>query len=338
MLYDHRMHVRRAHCALCLIAVMALPLAVRAQTAEPELAANPLKDEGYKLIVAAAVAEYDHGNWAEARALFLQAHARRPSARTLRTLGMTAFELRDYPSAVRELRGALDHQERPLDDALRAEVQSLLERATAFVGRFRVATLPPSATLLVDDRSPQLEQDGSLLLGLGEHVLRVSAPGHAQLQRKLQVAGYEDAVLELALVPVTPPSAPVAVAPVVLPPRDPGPAAETERGGYTWTWVAAAGTIVFGGTALGLWLAGDAEVEDRADACKARREAALPCDGPEDLSISTLETLDGLTTAALIASGASAALTVTLYFVERPESEAQLGLSIGPTTRLWARF
>src|SRR6185436_3881290 len=76
----------------------------------------------YRDVVARAVAEFDGGRWAEARSLFLQAHALWPSARTLRTLGMTSFELRNYARALEELETSLRDERRPLPDDQRRQV------------------------------------------------------------------------------------------------------------------------------------------------------------------------------------------------------------------------
>lgn len=83
---------------------------------------DPPKDvqATYRGVVMHAVSEFDAGRSAEARALFLRAHELWPSARTLRTLGMTAFDLRMYPRALEELQGALDDARRPLPDDQRA--------------------------------------------------------------------------------------------------------------------------------------------------------------------------------------------------------------------------
>jgi hypothetical protein len=81
-----------------LLGLLAMATPVRAQV--PPVA-------GYRDLVAEATREFSAGNFAEARTLFEQAHAAKPSARTLRGLGLTAYELRRYVQAVSELEAAL---------------------------------------------------------------------------------------------------------------------------------------------------------------------------------------------------------------------------------------
>ncbi len=324
------MNRRASSIGLALLAALWGATQVQAQL---DAEAAPVQsDVRYQGKVAEAIAEYDRGNWAEARALFLQAHALHPNARTLRTLGMTAFELRDYASAARELEAALEHPQRPLDARLRAEVEALLERTRAFVGSVRVVLEPEGAALFVDDHPVQLAADGSLVLGLGRHTLRATARGYAPAQRTLLVEGHDDRLVELRLAPELPaPDARVQVAPAVLAASQPQPA-----GARVWTWVAAAGAAAFGGAALGLWVAGDHELNDLKRLCSRKAGGACTVGEVDDTK---LETLDALTTASEITAGAAALAAITLFFVERAPSEADAKVRIdGAIPSLHYRF
>jgi hypothetical protein len=164
----------------------------------------PAVQASYRGIVARAVSEFDTGQIAEARALFLRAHELWPSARTLRTLGMTAFELRMYPRAVEELQAALDDPRRPLPQDQRTQVQTLIEQARGFVGRYRVRLSPRDAELLVDGVPHGVD---GIVLSVGEHTLLARAPGYGELRRGLTVQGREDEELALSLEAATPPLA-----------------------------------------------------------------------------------------------------------------------------------
>lgn len=295
-------------------------------------------DARYQQKVADAIAEYDRGNWAEARALFLDAHALSPSARTWRTLGMTAFELRDYVSALRELNASLDDPQRPLDAQLRVEVEALLDRTRAFVGRFHVAVEPSSATLWVEDRQARIEADGTLLLGLGEHVLRARLDGYSPSQLALRVAGREDSRVELKLEPAASPAAVVARTPP-LPASQPvvSPSGTSGTGaGRTLTWVAAASAVAFAGAALGLRFASDSEFDRLKRQCREMPEGGCQADTVDDSKLDTLETL---TTASAVSAGAAAIAAVVLFFAEGAEREPDVGLAIEPTqAQLMGRF
>lgn len=175
---------------------LALALAV---TAFPRASAQ--EDETYRELLESAVGEYNAGRYAEARALFRQAHRRSPNARTLRGIGMAAFEMREYVEALRALRGALEEERRPLSDAQREHVEGLIERANAFVGRFQVRLAPETARLHVDGAPPRLEPDGTLLLDLGEHRLEATCPGCTPVTRVVQVRGGESQGIVLSVPP-----------------------------------------------------------------------------------------------------------------------------------------
>ena len=83
----------------------------------------------YGRAVEAAVAAYNRDDYATARRYFARAHELRPSARTWRGLGTTAFELKSYEDAVRELTFALEDTRSALPDHLRAETELTLRVA-----------------------------------------------------------------------------------------------------------------------------------------------------------------------------------------------------------------
>lgn len=154
---------------------------------------------GYQAIIGDAVEEFSDGHWAEARAQFERAHALFPNARTLRGIGMCAFELGDYPAAVRFLDQSLGDTRRALTDAQRDETQALLARARAYVGHFLVRTQPPGGEVRVDGEVASLDADGRITLGIGEHVLTARAPGYRDARRRVQVGGGEDLEVTLPL-------------------------------------------------------------------------------------------------------------------------------------------
>src|SRR3954452_13107151 len=61
--------------------------------------ADARQDAAYEAAIAEAVAHFSAAHWSEARALFLRAHEIKPSARTLRGLGVVEFELGHYAEA-----------------------------------------------------------------------------------------------------------------------------------------------------------------------------------------------------------------------------------------------
>ena len=156
----------------------------------------------YDQLIDSGVAEFAGGHWAEARLLFERAHLLRPSARTLRALGMSDFNLHRYALALHELEAALASAEHPLDAAMRAQVELLARRARPLVGRFAVTQAPASGSLHADGGIPVRDLEGRLLLDIGQHTLSLRATGFGPLQRTLEVHGGEDGALELQALPL----------------------------------------------------------------------------------------------------------------------------------------
>lgn len=171
----------------------------------------------YRALVSEALAEFDSGHFAEARALFLHAHAINPSSRTLRGLGLSSFELREYRATIEYLEQALASQVNPLQGELRTSTEQMLRRAYAFVGRFTPRLEPTHARLRIDG-SPL----GSLpfvLLDIGMHVVVAEAHGYLSETRNLQVMGGEDTLLMMSLPPVPSPVVAGAALPAVSLPQ-----------------------------------------------------------------------------------------------------------------------
>ena len=101
--------------ALLLAVFVTLP---SGSPARAEGAALETRDD-YRALVKQAVREFEASNWPEAFALFKRAHELEPSARTLRGIGLAAYEMRDYVQSIGYLQTALEDQRRPLSPAQR---------------------------------------------------------------------------------------------------------------------------------------------------------------------------------------------------------------------------
>lgn len=232
------------------------------------------EDDRHRQLLADAVAEYNAGRYAEARALFRQAHEGSPSARTLRGIGMAAFELREYVEALRALNAALEAESRPLTDEQRQHVDSLIARANAFVGRYRVRLSPDEASLSVDGAPARLEPDGTLVLNLGEHELVARCPGCTAETRTVRVRGGEEEEMsfELRAEPAEP--EPAAGGQVGGEPQwsvGPPPDADRERGSATPVLLLSMGGALAAGALGGLvwWLGRN----DELTVCRRAGEA-----------------------------------------------------------------
>jgi hypothetical protein len=244
--------------ALPMAAAFALYCAAAPAAAQKSQGGEEDEAPAYRELIDEAVSEYEAGHFEESRALFSQAHALMPSARTLRGLGMVEFELRNYAASASYAEQALASQARPLDPELRAKTETLLARANRFIGRFTLELDPSSASIAVDGESTDLDAQRTLVLAAGDHTLDVTAPGRAAAHRTLRVRGGERETLHIAL----PPLAAVAPSAVTLGSESQGQGraeitadTDTDDGSVfssPWFWVALSAVVVGGGVAVGI--------------------------------------------------------------------------------------
>jgi hypothetical protein len=186
----------RIGAALVLLGVLALPLRTSAQTMVAD--AHGRESNAYRSAIATALQEFELGNYAEAREQFRVAHKLAPSARTLRGLGVTEYELRNYPESVRYLEQALASDEKPLDGAMRKHAEEVLYRAQGYVGVVSLEVKPEHADVTLNGQPIELSR-GSLLLPVGDHVLEFAATGHATQRRSTTVNGRERQTIRVVL-------------------------------------------------------------------------------------------------------------------------------------------
>lgn len=215
------------------------PLQVQAQDTRPateaadsDEPASPSSPE-VRAILTEAVAEHEAGRYSEALALFRRAHELAPTARTLRGIGMAAYELRQYVTALRAFRESLTNSERALTDVQRAQAEDLLTRARGFVVTVRVEVDPPDATLRIDGVLAQREDDGSLMLEPGAHTLALRHDDRLPRTLEVHLEPGASQVLRIELEPRE-------VIDASIPPPPPSP-----RGG-------ASDALVWSGVALGI--------------------------------------------------------------------------------------
>ena len=171
----------------------------------------------YRRVVREAVAEFSAERYAEARALFEEAHGMRPGGRTLRGIALCAFHLGEYVEAAEIAQRALVASVHPLTARQQVEIQRMIADAQRFVGRFEITVEPDAAALTVDDQEPVLEPDGTVALPLGEHLIEATLDGFHDARRRLTVRGGERETIALELRPIGPPGPPPSTGPPAVP-------------------------------------------------------------------------------------------------------------------------
>ena len=260
---------------------------------------------------------------------------------------MCAFEMREYVDAFRLFDRALRERRKELDAELREEVEALMARSLAFIGRYRVETVPADAGLLVDGAPTELDQ-GQLLLGLGKHQLVARAPGYGEIVRQLHVRGGERKHLLLELSPLSESRDTADESPATGTEGEAKAAAseaklpqDAESGfasGRVWTWVALGGAGAFGGAALLLWLRGQGQYDDLMGTCT---QGCSDEQIEREIEDSGVETSQLLTNVSLGLSGACLAGAALLFFLEGQTESGPTALTagIGPgAVRIAGRF
>lgn len=238
--------------AAVLFSLIAFPMGAEAQ-----------EDDEYRELVTEAVREHAAGRYAEARALFRQAHLRSPNARTLRGIGMTNFELRQYAATIAALEESLADTRRPLTDEQRAGALDLIERSNAFVARYTLTPAAALATATVDGVAAVVSQEGELLVDLGVHEIRVDCDGCASEPTRVRVVGGERAELDFraATEPEADPDPEPEPDPIRMPEDD------DRFGAATIGLLIGGGVAGVGAVVSGLWWR---DRNSELDACDAR--------------------------------------------------------------------
>lgn len=270
--------VRRLLDSTILAATLAVAAAapIKAQTSSGSDA-----DRVYHDAITRALQEFDLGHWTEAKVFFREAHARKPSARTLRGIGLACYESRNYVEAIDYLEQALASSVQPLTPEMRTSATRLIEQSRQFVMRAQIEVQPANAEVRVDGKLAKLGAGGALLLDPGEHELSVSAAGYAPLRRRVNSEGGSAQQLHLALKPRA--EAPGAAQLTAAPDEALEPESQTpSRSIAPWFVIGGSGAVaIAGGVLLGIGLSEKAAVEDVKDgarwsAQKAAADRAVP--------------------------------------------------------------
>lgn len=293
-----------ASVAAALSAILAAGAPLQAQQATPP-AHDSEQPDVYAKEIDAALAAYNSDNYFAAREHFLKAHQLRPSARTWRGLGTTAFELKSYEDAIRELTFALEDRRNPLPPDLRAETDLTLRVARRRLADMRAANSQTANGDLAEESSPAQSPARARALEAWDST---QAPGEVEASAERPAPGA---------------------------PEPPEPASAPNDAGLGAMRIAA---IVAGSSGLvalavgaGFGLQSMSKGRERDELCPAAQQPA--CSASAKDAADAAITAGNIATVALIAGGALLAGGVVLWVVgDAPESSTapKARLSIGP--------
>jgi hypothetical protein len=300
---------------ICAISLALMPAATHA-----EEVSDPAVEAEYQQLISDALSEYDRGSWEESAALFRRAHELRPSARTLRGLGLAAYEARRYPESIRFLTEALADPRKPLTPKQREEVEATLERARLFVGYLHVNVEPRDTALTINGQEAQPGPDGTVITDIGWVDLEAKSEGHETLNRRIRMnAGeHQDLTLRLPLPHAegdTPRVTGRAAGDYLAGPPPPtlGERGEGESPYETWKWVSGGFALAALGTGAAFLVMQKVEAPDYEAECVRTTTPASSCERRQRLLGSTLWT--GSIIGFAVGAGLTA-LSVSLFVLD----------------------
>jgi hypothetical protein len=312
------------------VLVPAFFICVGAGLTSPSLAAEP-PDSGLRDAdrhFERGVALYTEADYRGALIEFMRAYTLAPNGVVLFNIGETQYQLRDYAAALATFQQYL--VEVP-DDSHRALAVRNIKELRGRVGELRVVTIPPGATISINDRVVgQAPLEKPVIVGIGHLDVRAVLPGRPPVQHPIEIAAEDEVLATMEI-----PPAPAAIG--ASTPRGTNlddrssdgvlsrPSSRTA--GWVATGILAGGAVAFGVLALNA----SSELRD------ARTEFPTTSERLDQLSSRT-RTLsiaaDSFAAAALLVGG------ITLYATidsNRQASRAQLTAGLG-TVRFDARF
>jgi len=316
---DLHLSPRRVSLAICCALLLSAGRSAAA-AADDHAVFDPKEDPAYRAAIRDALAEYNARHFEEARILFRRAHELDPNARTLRGIGMASFELRDYVTAVHALSAALVDTRKPLSSDQRSHAQGLLERSRLYVDIYVLKITPADATVLIDGHAPDLEPDGTVLLGFGSHNIEVSSTGYVLRTFSVNVRGGERKELSITL-ERKPARSPLA-SPAAEALRKPAPAERSHGSAAPWL-IAAGATGLLTAGAVVYWITRTSQL----DSCDSPPKQNEYCTTKNTLVLERNLAIAGT------AVGGAAALTMAVVGVLSLTSSPKSTLPRGPSAR-----
>ena len=295
--------------------------------AQSEADANGGGNSAYEITVSEALREYERGRWEEAAALFRRAHEQNPSARTLRGLGLSVYEARHYPDAIRFLSESLSDTRRPLTPKQREEVTATIERAKLFVGYLKLTVEPPTASATINGQPIHRDDQGMIVTDTGWLDVEISAHHYKTMLRRIQINPGDKQALVVRLEPENDLQvrADPVPAPAPKPTYEPTPTPEKSSSALgTWKWITAGGAIAGIATGTGFLIAQKVGAASYEKDCIQAMSPASDCEQRKTLLGSTLWTGSIIGYAV---GGALAAASVTLFVLDGQAEKPNTGVA-----------
>ena len=178
---------------LAMLAIPAMPIAARAD--------NGAKAEAKKHFDRAMELNQD-GQVAEAIVELKRCYEISPHHAVLYSLGQAYITLAKPVEAVAALQRFLDEGGKAIKADRRAEVEKEIARQKTRIATLEIRGLPDGAAVTIDgDEAGKVPLATPVRVGVGKHIVAATAAGYETGEAKIEVAGEDNKVVELKLVP-----------------------------------------------------------------------------------------------------------------------------------------
>ncbi|MBM4357376.1 MAG: PEGA domain-containing protein [Deltaproteobacteria bacterium] len=300
------------------------PAASPATASDPAARADKLAAEATRAVLRNALEE--------ARKLYLESLALKPSAETLGSLGGVEHAMKRYRDCAEHLTASLQGPPSTGGEAARTKNADKLAECRSKVGAVRLEVTPDGTTVTVDGVvAGKTPFPSPLFVEPGARTVTFALDGHRDAQRSVETtAGREvPLIVKLEKPPAPPAARPAKEATTATaaetPPAAPSAPPEPATMPLWPVFAGGAATAVFLGAGVGLYLASNGTESDGDAERAVLAGAGKRC--PEDCA-ALIDTYDSASsqrnaaTGLFIGAGVAAAGTVAYYVIAKPGSRA----------------
>lgn len=171
-------------------------LAIALSLTVPSIAAAQTSSADARMHFEAGVAASNQGRWQDALREFEQARAIQATAPVLYNLGLAQRAVGRMRDARATFRALIEQHGARLANDRRAEIQGYITEADGAVGRIELTVSPANATVAIDGVATS---ERAVEVDPGRHEIVVSAPGHQQSRREVDLRRGSSATMDVRL-------------------------------------------------------------------------------------------------------------------------------------------
>jgi hypothetical protein len=265
---------------------------------------------------------------ADALAVFREAHALRPTPRSLAQIALAEQALAVWVDAAEHLEEALAAITDPWIRSNEKVLKESLKAIEVHLATLNIMLSPPSAVLRVENR-PRISGMGIRASCDSEILVEVSAENYLAQKMKLTPACGKVEQLEISLEKIPPPPEPKKEAPqIVAQPVK----LDTPPSLRPYAWVTGGGAVLGLGTGVAFLFVREGHAKRYNDDARCLPANGLTRDQNCGDERDSADRAKLISVAGFVIGGAFAAASAALFLLDEPEERSEPGLSCGPYT------